>query len=54
MTKAKAQKVITTLLEKGQNQGFLTSQDVLDLMPEPENDLKTLEDLFLLLYEKYS
>ena len=52
MTNAKAQKVFQLLSEKGQQQGFLTANDVLEEINEPENDLEHLEELFLLLYEK--
>lgn len=52
MTKAKVQKVFDILLTKGQTQGFLTYNDVLDQMAHPEDDLKHLEDFFMLLYDK--
>jgi len=52
MTKIKAEKVLQLLIDKGQLQGFLTAADVLDLISEPESNLKYLEELFIALYEK--
>jgi RNA polymerase primary sigma factor len=52
MTKAKALKTFELLLKKGQEQGFLTCNDVLEHMSFPEDNLKLLEDFFIELYKK--
>ena len=40
------------LVEKAEEQGYLTVEDVLELFPEAENDLPELEDLFAYLYSE--
>ncbi len=39
------------LLEKAEVQGYLTTDDILDLMPEAEETLDQLEEVFILLGE---
>lgn len=46
----KSLRIIDYLLDKGSLQGFLTQKDILDLIPEPENKLDVMEELFYNLY----
>jgi len=48
----KKEKILNLLLEKGTLQGFLTQEDILSLLPEPENDIEFLEELFFSFYDK--
>jgi len=43
--------VVEELLEKAEIQGYLTTDDILDLLPEAEETLEQLEEIFILLYE---
>lgn len=43
------QKSVQKLLRKGRKQGFLTDEEILKLFPNPELDLKKLEELFQIL-----
>jgi len=43
--------VIGELLEKAEIQGYLTTNDILDLLPEAEETLEQLEDIFISLHE---
>ncbi len=43
--------VVGELLEKAEAQGFLTTGDILDLLPEAEETLEQLEDIFISLHE---
>jgi len=43
--------VIGELLEKAEIQGYLTTDDILDLLPEAEETLEQLEEIFILLHE---
>jgi len=43
--------IVTELLEKAELQGYLTTDDVLEAIPEVENSLDQLEDMFLTLQE---
>jgi RNA polymerase primary sigma factor len=43
--------VIGELLEKAEVQGYLTTDDILDLLPEAEETLEQLEEIFILLHE---
>ena len=42
----------THLLKLGRGQGFITYDDVLRVMPEAENNMDQLEDLFSALFEQ--
>lgn len=44
------QKILDYLLEKGKKQGFVNSEDIFNLIPEPEKKLDLLEELFYLFY----
>lgn len=44
------QKIIDYLVEKGKKQGFVNSEDIFNLIPEPEKKLDLLEELFYLFY----
>jgi RNA polymerase primary sigma factor len=48
----KQEKILSTLLDKGSLQGFLTQEDIFNLFPEPETDIEFLEEIFFNLYEK--
>lgn len=48
-----ARKKVRSLLEKGQNQGFLTESDILVVFPNPEVDIDSLE-AFLEILDKQS
>lgn len=48
----RGEKIINNLLDKGSTQGFLTQEDILGLLPEPESKLEILEELFYELYDK--
>ncbi|BDQ04958.1 MAG: RNA polymerase sigma factor SigA [Candidatus Dojkabacteria bacterium] len=50
--KSKLSKIIHYLVEKGSLQGFLTEKDILSLIPQPELQLKVIEELFYELYHK--
>lgn len=52
VSQPKKDKILTTLVDKGLSQGFLTQEDILSLLPEPEDSLDFLEDVFYSLYEK--
>lgn len=41
--------VMNALLEKADNQGFLTTEDILEIMPDAEDAVDRLEDIFLWL-----
>ena len=43
------QELLVTLLEKADNQGFLTTDDVLEVLPDADEALDRLEDIFLWL-----
>jgi RNA polymerase primary sigma factor len=43
--------IVTELLEKAELQGYLTTDDILEAIPEVENSLDQLEDLLLTLQE---
>ena len=43
--------VVAELLERAEQQGYLTTDDVLEAMPEVEDSMEQLEDLILLLQE---
>jgi RNA polymerase primary sigma factor len=43
------QELLVTLLEKADNQGFLTTDDVLEILPDADEALDRLEDIFLWL-----
>jgi len=43
--------VIGELLEKAEVQGYLTTDDILDLLPEAEETLEQLEEIFISLHE---
>ena len=42
--------VVGELLEKAEIQGYLTTDDILDLLPEAEETLDQLEEIFILLH----
>lgn len=42
--------VVGELLEKAEVQGYLTTDDILDLLPEAEETLEQLEEIFILLH----
>lgn len=46
MTSIKQQKIIKKLVEKGIEQGFLVQEDILELVPEIEEDLDFLDDIY--------
>lgn len=43
--------IVGELLEKAETQGFLTTSDILNLLPEAEETLEQLEDIFISLHE---
>jgi len=43
--------VVGELLEKAEAQGYLTTDDILDLLPEAEETLEQLEEIFICLHE---
>jgi RNA polymerase primary sigma factor len=43
--------IVGELLDKAEVQGYLTTDDILDLLPEAEEILEQLEDIFILLYQ---
>ncbi|MEA3339351.1 MAG: sigma-70 family RNA polymerase sigma factor [Chloroflexota bacterium] len=43
--------IVDELLERAEVQGYLTTDDILDLLPEAEETLEQLEDVFILLHE---
>jgi RNA polymerase primary sigma factor len=43
--------VIGDLLEKAEAQGYLTTDDILDLLPDAEESIEQLEEVFILLHE---
>ncbi len=43
--------VVGELLEKAETQGFLTTSDILNLLPEAEETLEQLEEIFISLHE---
>ena len=51
-TKPKALDPASELIEKAEEQGFLTVEDVLEFFPEAEKNLPQLEDLLMYLYNE--
>ena len=43
--------IVGELLERAEIQGYLTTDDILDLLPEAEETLDELDDIFILLHE---
>lgn len=43
--------IVGELLERAEVQGYLTTDDILDQLPEAEETLEQLEDVFILLHE---
>lgn len=43
--------VIGELLERAEIKGYLTTDDILDLLPEAEETLEQLEDIFISLHK---
>lgn len=43
--------VVAELLDRAEIQGYLTADDILDLLPEAEEVLEQLEEVFILLHE---
>ena len=43
--------VVVELLDKAEVQGYLTTDDILDLLPQAEETLEQLEEIFISLYE---
>jgi RNA polymerase primary sigma factor len=43
--------IVGELLERAEIQGYLTTDDILGLLPEAEETLEQLEDIFILLHE---
>jgi len=43
--------IVDELLERAEVQGYLTTDNILDLLPEAEETLEQLEDIFILLHE---
>jgi len=43
--------VVVELFDKAEVQGYLTTDDILDLLPEAEETLEQLEDIFIMLQE---
>ncbi len=43
--------LISDLLDKAEVQGYLTTDDILDLLPEAEESIEQLEEIFILLHE---
>ncbi|HEY67247.1 MAG TPA: RNA polymerase subunit sigma, partial [Thermoflexia bacterium] len=43
--------IVGELLEKAEVQGYLTTGDILDLLPEAEEALEQLEEIFISLHE---
>jgi RNA polymerase primary sigma factor len=52
VSQVKKDRILETLVEKGTTQGFLTQEDLLTQIPEPEDSLEFLEDVFLAFYQK--
>jgi RNA polymerase primary sigma factor len=48
----KRARILTLLVKKGQEQGFLTTDDVLEYLPEAEEDINFLDTLFFVLLQK--
>lgn len=48
----KRAKILTFLVRKGQEQGFLTTDDIVHYFPEPEEDLEFLDTLYFVLGQK--
>lgn len=44
--------ILQQLLTQADEQGYLTTDDILDLLPEVEDNLDTLEELYMLLQEE--
>ncbi len=43
--------IIDELVEKGEDQGYLTLADILEVLPEAEEELGQLDDIFILMQE---
>lgn len=52
VSQVKKDRILSTLTEKGIGQGFLTQDDLLNLVPEPEDSLEFLEEIFTVFNEK--
>jgi RNA polymerase primary sigma factor len=51
MERTKLMDIIEELMEKGETQGYLVTADILDLLPEAEEDMGQLEEIFIMLHE---
>ena len=52
MTTAKQEKIIEELIKKGKEQGFLTQEDILTLLPHAEEDILLLDEIFAKLQDQ--
>lgn len=52
LSSRKRAKILSLLVKKGQEQGFLTEEDVISLIPEPEEDIQFIDTVFFVLYQK--
>ena len=52
LTTRKKSAILAKLVKKGQEQGFLTEDDILEVLPEPEKDLEFIDTLSAVLYKK--
>ncbi len=53
VSQTKKDRISSTLIEKGLSQGFLTQEDIMSHLPEPEDSLEFLEEIFADFYEKH-
>ena len=42
--------LMAALLEKADNQGFLTTDDIIEIMPDADEAVEQLEDIFIWLH----
>lgn len=47
---APGQEIMVALLEKADTQGFLTTDDIIDAMPDADEALEQLEEIFMWLH----
>jgi hypothetical protein len=50
-TDTEREDLVTELLEKAEIQGYLATDEILETIPEVEDSMDQLEDLFVLLQE---
>lgn len=52
VSQSKKNRIVSNIVSKAQQQGFIIDEDILSILPEPEENMELLEDIFFHLYQK--